>query len=151
MLVEGLIYEDKGRVRAAPSSVGQGRLCGSCGDPLCAPPWEAGWRDQGALEASLGSSQSQGCTVFLSTDTEENSSFPTSLEVSPWVAAALSRRGVPDKAWNPAITLSCGECRSWSPSAQEGSVCTISAPVPLDVMSWFLSRHLYSLRDGRNK
>lgn len=43
--------------------------------------------------------QSQGCAIFLSTDPGENSSFPQSLEV----AAAVSPRGVPDKAWNPPV------------------------------------------------
>lgn len=99
----------KGRVRAAPSSVGQGRLCGGCGDPLCAPhgkqdggirvPWRPLW---GSLRArALPSSFPQ---ILKKTH-----SFPKSLEVSPWVAAALSQRGVPDNAWNPPhYPLLCG-------------------------------------------
>lgn len=139
---------DEGRARTAPSSVGQGRPWGGCGDPCVHPPPQAkrGGGGQG-LEGARAVPSSFPLIL------KKPHPFPKPSEVSPWVAASLSQTGAPANAPAPLLSSAMRGVTPGPPLLRTRglSVCTSPASVPPSVMSRFLSRHPHSPRDGRNK
>lgn len=130
---ESPYIRDKVSARTAPSSLGQDRPCGGCGDPHVHSPPQGGAR---ALEAPPGRPQSQSCTDLPSTGAEETSSLPEALRDVTLGDRNSVPKKVPLSAHMPPLLSSPGQGVAAGPALLNTRGCgDLCAPPLLQFLS----------------